>query len=68
MKNLIYSYMNNKWKYYYKCNYFYFFLIKGLIKVYVIILIKQRNNIPDGITSNIACIIMSLSFSMSVQL
>ena len=44
----MYSYMNNRSKYYYICNYFYFFLNKGLIRVYTIRDIKQISDIPHG--------------------
>ena len=40
--------MNNKYKYYYICNYFYFSFFKGLTKVYTISDIKQIRDIPQG--------------------
>ena len=59
----MYSYMNNK----YNCKYFYFFLIKGLTKVYTISDIKHISDIPHGIIV-IRGITISILLSLFVQL
>ena len=52
--------MNNKYKYYYNCMYFYFLLNKGLIRVYTMRDIKHKNDRPHGIKNNSAGIIKSI--------
>ena len=64
----MYSCRYNKYKYYYNCKYFYFFLNKGLTKVYTIRDIKHKNDRPHGIVNNKAGISISISFSLFVQL
>ena len=58
----MYTYMNNKYKSYYNCMYFYFLFIKSLIRVYTIRDIKHRRDIPHGIIviSGITISILSL--------
>ena len=41
---------------------------KGLTDVYTIKLFKRKNDRPNGIVSNNVCIIVSMLFSLSVQL
>ena len=48
--------------------YFHLLLNKGLIKVYTIRDIKHKNDRPLGIVKNNAGIILSILFSLSVQL
>ena len=62
----MYSYMKNKYKYYYKCNYFYFLLNRGLNKVYTMRDIKHTNDNPQGIIV-IRGITISVLLSLSVQ-
>ena len=66
----MYSYMNNKCKYYYICNYFYFFLTKGLIKVNTMSDIKQISDIPHGmiVINGITISILVSLLSLFVQL
>ena len=59
----MYTYMNNKYKYYYNCMYFYFLFIKGFTRVYTISDIKHKNDRPHGIVNNTAGIIISISQS-----
>ena len=50
-------------------SYFYFLLIKGLIKVYTMRDIKHKNDRPQGIVNNEAGIIISiLQLYVSVEL
>ena len=58
----MYSYMNNKYKIYYNCNYI-FLLNKGLIRVYTMSDIKQISDIPHGmiVISGITISILLLS-------
>ena len=60
--------MNNKYKYYYNCMFFYFLSNKGLIRVYTMRDIKHKNDRPHGTVNNSAGIIISISFSLFVQL
>ena len=62
----MYSYKNNKYKYYYKCNYFYFLLNKGLNKLYTMRDIKHTKDNPQGIIV-IKVITISILLSLSVQ-
>ena len=48
--------------------YFHLLLIKGLTKVYTMRDIKHKNDRPQGIVNNNAGIIISILFSLSVQL
>ena len=66
--NYMYSYKNNIYKYYYNCSHFYFLLKKGSIRVYTTRDIKHKNDRPQGIVINKAGIIISISFSLFVQL
>ena len=59
----MFSYMN----FFTIVNIFYFFLIKGLIKVYTIKELKQIRDIPHVIIVN-ECIIISILLSLFVQL
>ena len=53
---------------FYNCMYCYLLFIKGLIKVYTISDIINKNDRPHGIVKNNAGIIISILFSLSVQL
>ena len=48
--------------------YFHLLLIKGLTKLYTMRDIKHKNDRPHGIVKNNAGIIISILFSLSVQL
>ena len=65
--NYMYSYMNNKLKYYFNCKYFYFLLNKSLIRVYTIRVIKHMIDIPHGIIV-IRGITISIFLSLFVQI
>ena len=64
----MYSYLNIKYKYYYNCEYFYFLLNEGLIRVYTIRDIKQIKDIPHGMIVISGITISILLLSLFVQL